>query len=332
MDEHFRNGPGGPPDDPFTQTHAPHDAPYTPFDEPAPVDEQPLLPAATPEPQYFPVSRLKFICMAVLTFGIYEIYWFYRNWAFVRDRDRVRIRPFWRAVCGPLWLQALIGDINERSGADVITKGQAVGLFLAYIVLSCLWPLPDPYWLVSSLSFLPLLPVVSQIAFLNRECPRALRENSRWGPRNWALTATAGPLVLFVLISTLNVIPSTQVVSGSKMWQRDVEFLRGTGLLEDNEEILYFYSQDRFDMKKDGNLLTDRKAVSYWKDSETDELLAEVARYEEIESVDTAYPESLLDDTVITVNRYDGSSFILVVSAEDGRDRLFVDELQSRVW
>jgi hypothetical protein len=332
MTEHYENGPVGPSDDPFDQPHPTDDAPYAPFDEPEVPDDRLVVPAAEPMPQYFPVSKLKFIAMAVLTFGIYEIYWFYRNWAFVRDRDSVRIRPFWRAVFGPLWLHALIGDINQARGEGGIPKGQAIGLFVGYIVISGLWRLPDPYWLVSCLSFLPLLPVLWQIAFLNRDCPQALHGNSTWGPRHWVLTATAGPLVLFVFISTLNVIPNTQVVSGSKMWQRDVEFLRSAGLLEENEEILYFYSQDLFDMKNDGNLLTDRKAVSYWQDSESDEFLAEIARYEEIASIDTDYSESFVDDTIITVHRYDGSSFILVVSAEEGRDHLFVDELQSRVW
>ena len=330
MTEYYENGPDSPSDDPFDR---PSDAvPYVPFDEPdAPADALVASPAE-PKPQYFAVSKRKFMIMAILTFGIYEIYWFYRNWVFVRDRDHLPIRPFWRAFFAPLWLQPLIVDINRTRDGGGITKNHAVVLFVGYMVISGLWRLPDPFWLVSLLSFLPLLPVLTQIELLNVKCPQAIARNSAWTRRHWVLTALAGPLVLLVIMSTLNVIPSTQVVSGSKMWDRDVEFLRSSGLLEEGEEVLYFYSQDLFDMKNDGNMLTNRKVVSYWKDDASDEFLAEVARYEEIEDLDTQPSSSFGDDTVITVHRYDGSSFILVVSGEDGRDQLFVDALQSRVW
>lgn len=334
MDEYYDKQPAGAPDDPFSQPGLEGETPYVPFDEHEPVDpDAAVFQEHAPEPQYYPVSLRKFVGLSLLTFGIYEIYWFYRNWVHVRDRDRVSMRPFWRAFFAPLWLHKLIEDINmTRNDGGGIPKGHAIGLFIAYLVITGLWRLPDPYWLVSCLSFLPLIPVLSQIEFLNRDCPEVLRRNSAWTRRHWVLTGLAGPLALFVIISTLNVIPSTQVVSGSTMWARDVEFLRSAGLLEPDEEVVYFYSQDLFDIKNDGNMLTDRKVVSYWKDAESAEFLAEVAVYQDIQDVETTYSESFMEDTVITVHRFDGSSFILVVSAEDGRDKLFVDELESRVW
>ena len=48
-------------------------------------------------PMYFPVSLLKLVIMSTCTFGIYELYWFYRNWCFVRTREAPEIMPFWRA-------------------------------------------------------------------------------------------------------------------------------------------------------------------------------------------------------------------------------------------
>ena len=115
------------------------------------------------------------------------------------------------------------------------------------------------------------------------------------------------------------------------MWEHNVEFLENAGLLQEGEEVLHFYSQGQLSVEEDGNMLTDSKVVSYWIDEETDKFLIEVARYDEIASVDTEYSDTHSDHTVITVQRHDGSQFVLVVSAEDNRDVPFVDTLESRI-
>ena len=47
-----------------------------------------------PEARYFPVSPAKFVVLSLLTFGIYGIYWFYKNWRYVRERDDSTIWQF----------------------------------------------------------------------------------------------------------------------------------------------------------------------------------------------------------------------------------------------
>ena len=39
-----------------------------------------FLPDEIESPIFFPVSTLKLILMSIVTFGSYEIYWFYKNW------------------------------------------------------------------------------------------------------------------------------------------------------------------------------------------------------------------------------------------------------------
>jgi len=36
--------------------------------------------ATAQRPYFFTPSTLKFVLMSVCTFGIYELYWFYKNW------------------------------------------------------------------------------------------------------------------------------------------------------------------------------------------------------------------------------------------------------------
>jgi len=64
--------------------------------------EEPVLPPETvaqrmSRPIYFPVSPLKLVVLATCTFGLYEIYWFYRHWGVVRERHNSGIMPFARA-------------------------------------------------------------------------------------------------------------------------------------------------------------------------------------------------------------------------------------------
>jgi hypothetical protein len=63
------------------------------------------------QPIFFPVSPLKLVVMSTVTFGIYELYWFYQNWKLVKHRTRRDIMPFWRAFLRvPLLLFYVQGD------------------------------------------------------------------------------------------------------------------------------------------------------------------------------------------------------------------------------
>ena len=48
------------------------------------VDENPVPPPVAP--LFFTTSPLKLIVMSICTMGIYDLYWFYKNWKLVRER------------------------------------------------------------------------------------------------------------------------------------------------------------------------------------------------------------------------------------------------------
>ena len=62
---------------------------------------------ATDEPRYYVVSPTKFMLLSVLTLTLYFVYWFYRNWKLIAQRDPSSIMPFWRAFFSPIWTFAL---------------------------------------------------------------------------------------------------------------------------------------------------------------------------------------------------------------------------------
>jgi len=65
-----------------------------------------------------PVSRL--ILLSIASFGLYEAYWIYKNWRYIKECDGLRIRPFWRGVFGIFFCHSLLRRIHEDKWARSI--------------------------------------------------------------------------------------------------------------------------------------------------------------------------------------------------------------------
>ena len=55
--------------------------------------------------RYFPTGRTKLVVMSVLTANLYQIYWFYKNWRYIRDTTGKSIP----------WLYALLSQLSGFS-------------------------------------------------------------------------------------------------------------------------------------------------------------------------------------------------------------------------
>ena len=135
-----------------------------------PIEKGTPAPAPAPAPvqgiRDFPahaVSTTKLVVLSLVTFGLYEIYWFYRNWKLMRDRQGEAVSPFWRAVFSPLTAYSLFERIKGIEGPGREAGWGASGLAVAYLLTISAWRLPDPWWLVSLLSFVVLIPVQGTI-------------------------------------------------------------------------------------------------------------------------------------------------------------------------
>ncbi|NOY41350.1 MAG: hypothetical protein GXP26_05880 [Planctomycetes bacterium] len=290
------------------------------------MDES-LVDDRTPTAVYYPVSLSKFIVLSLLTGGVYELYWFYKNWRFVRDRDNSTIRPFWRALFAPLWCAALILDLRESVQDKAISIVPIVFLSIAYFVLSILVQLPDPYWIVTFLAFVPLVPVVRLINASNQDASQEYISNSTWKLRHFVLALFSIPLLSIGVSSSVGLIPSTQVIPGSLLWPHQREYLENSGIVEADEKIIYFYSEGFLSIKDDGNLLTDHGVISYWWDEESNEFYIEKAVFSDISKIIPKYG-NFIESTLVTITRHDESEFDLLLSTEDHRDRLFLRKLE----
>jgi hypothetical protein len=60
---------------------------------------------------YIPKARL--VAMSLVTLGLYEVYWIYRNWRFLKERDNLRIQPFWRSIFDIFFIKSLLTAIKS---------------------------------------------------------------------------------------------------------------------------------------------------------------------------------------------------------------------------
>ena len=131
------------------------------------------------KPLFFQVSVGKFILMSICTIGIYEVYWFYKNWHTIREKRGNNISPLVRALFSPFWYAALIKELNKEVSRAIVHDSAAgadhrpsyINIWLwapAYFILSILVNIPGPYLpFIFALTIATLLPAVSVIKRLN---------------------------------------------------------------------------------------------------------------------------------------------------------------------
>lgn len=150
---------------------------------------------------FFPVSTSKFVVMNVTTLTFYSLYWIYKNWRRIKVREQSDIRPFWRTFFAPLWGFSLLANIRsyaEKQGVAVAWSANVLGaLFLVLNILG--WRLPDPWWLISFMTFLALIPAVQTIEEVNRRAPECADLNHRFSATN-VVTMLVGTLVLVLML------------------------------------------------------------------------------------------------------------------------------------
>lgn len=137
---------------------------------------------------YFPVSLVKLLVMSVFTFGLYQYYWFYRNWKLIDARDEGGRIPMLRAFFAPFFCYSLFTEIQDTADdleiPALMTPGFLAGV---WIVAASITAIPDLYGIPFFACVAALLTVQSTVNKINRAaCPghdpnrRITRWNIAW--------------------------------------------------------------------------------------------------------------------------------------------------------
>ena len=90
--------------------------------------------------RFFPVSEGKLITLYIVSFGMYAIYWFYKNWTLQQEAMEEKIRPFWRAIFSIFYTHSLFKRIHQQASKlekkHQFNANVYATLFVAAIVIS----------------------------------------------------------------------------------------------------------------------------------------------------------------------------------------------------
>ena len=163
------------------------------------ADITPLEVAAV-EPPFFAVSVTKLTLMTVCTFNLYEVYWFYKTWQRIAERERASLWPLGRAIFAVFYCYPCFARIRDHESAGELgSRLYALPLAIGFIATSVTWRLPDPWDWISLSSFLFMLPIQSYANKLNALASPSHDRNSRFSGWNWAAVVIGGGLILLAL-------------------------------------------------------------------------------------------------------------------------------------
>jgi hypothetical protein len=151
---------------------------------------------------FFYISPRKLVLMSIASFGIYELFWFYKNWTYVDEHSNRVVTPMVCAIFHPLTYMGLMGEMS-KAGAEAGAKGNIPAPFLAFLYFALLicGRFPGPLSLLGACAAFTLVPAQLYVNALNTASPTPI--NDRFTVFNWVTIVIGGALQIFVLIGTV---------------------------------------------------------------------------------------------------------------------------------
>ena len=87
-------------------------------------------------PEFYIVSRQKFVILYLTTYGAYTVYWFYKNWACYKHKYRRTIHPVGRAIFSIFFVHELFNIVDARLKASDIAFQWFPGKFATIFIIS----------------------------------------------------------------------------------------------------------------------------------------------------------------------------------------------------
>jgi hypothetical protein len=112
------------------------------------------------------ISLNKFIFLSIISFGTYEIWWIYKAWKFFQQKEKLDIMPAARAIFAIFFLNSLFVKTLELAKEKGYQENySSISLCVGFFLVNVLSKLPDPFWLISIMSFVFLIPPFKALNF-----------------------------------------------------------------------------------------------------------------------------------------------------------------------
>lgn len=151
---------------------------------------------------YFSVSLQKFVVMNLFTFGLYQIYWMYKNWCLVKIREKSNLWPFLRSFPFPMFFIYFLLKRIKTTGdsANISPSISPMFLFLSWLIGGIIAGLLGPLLAVIVYT-LALYPVQSFVNDINKAYNPNIKVNSSYSGWNILVIVLVGILIISQVIA-----------------------------------------------------------------------------------------------------------------------------------
>ena len=123
------------------------------------------------EPLFLHISVTRLILLSIASAGLYEAYWIYKNWNYIKEREGLGIHPFWRGFFGVFFCHSLLKRIKEDEDARALIEPSfsvqlATGWSILFLLADVIGRAPGTAPIIIAAvmpSYLFLVPVQSYI-------------------------------------------------------------------------------------------------------------------------------------------------------------------------
>jgi len=163
--------------------------------------DAPAVAAAAP---FFPIGIPKLAVMVFGTFGLYELYWFYKQWSTIRKRTGEEMWPVARAIFVVFFFHELVKRVNETGREygflDPLSVG---GLTTLFILPSVTWRIPGALGLLAFLAVIPMMIVQKRMNDIHAKTAPFANPNRNIRAWNWLAMFLGLPFFAFSVWATL---------------------------------------------------------------------------------------------------------------------------------
>ncbi|MEL6642800.1 MAG: DUF3857 domain-containing protein [Pseudomonadota bacterium] len=156
--------------------------------------------------RFYPVSLLKFTVLALITAGIYPVYWAYMNWRWLKHAAAQDVSPGWRAFFSSFTNFNLFQRMANTPDSPQWFRSAAIPLasvillgYFANLLYNRTPDAPEALFLFATVCTFAWLPAVRHVNGLNADHPEILRAHSRFGWPAIGMIALFTPLTALMI-------------------------------------------------------------------------------------------------------------------------------------
>lgn len=149
---------------------------------------------------FYYMSVPKLAVLSIVTFGFYDLFWFYKNWTYAKEHGQRKVLPAARAIFSPFFFYGLIREMGKAGAVQGLPcRLSAVWLTIGYFVLAALGRVN---MIFGFLAFIPLLLVQKYVNSLNTTSPTPI--NSKFTVANWIFIILGVGITIYALVAQLS--------------------------------------------------------------------------------------------------------------------------------